>query len=144
MSKRPPKTKRRSKALPALGVAGVSLALAGVASASTSEAPTNIPSTSQSHEIFLGEEEISDASLATFYLFDKENVGSPPLSQKLRLAVGGGAGCGCGGCGAGINVTCAGWGGGYGGWQTQPPKKKPPHLQARQPPSNPHRQRRSR
>jgi hypothetical protein len=37
----------------------------------------------------------SDVSLATFYVFDKENAGPPPLFQKLRLAVGGGAGCGC-------------------------------------------------
>jgi len=63
------------------------------------------------HEIFLGEEEISDVSLATFYVFDKENAGLPPLAHKLRLArcgggyrrggaCGGGGGCGgCGGCG---------------------------------------------
>jgi hypothetical protein len=29
-----------------------------------------------SHQVFLGEEEISDVSLATFYVFDKENAGS--------------------------------------------------------------------
>ena len=74
MSKRVLKSKRRRKALPALGIAGVSLALASGASASTGEATTNIPSISQSHEIFLGEEEIFDVSLATFYVFDKEVV----------------------------------------------------------------------
>jgi hypothetical protein len=67
---------------------------------------------SQNHEIFLGEEEISDVSLATFYVFDKENVGPPPLSQKLRLAAGCGAGCSCG---------CA-----CGGFQPQPPQS--PHA----------------
>ena len=30
--------------------------------------------TGVSHEIILGEEEISDVSLATFYVFDKENA----------------------------------------------------------------------
>ena len=47
--------------------------------------------------ITLSEEEISDVSLATFYVFDKETAGAfrPGV---LRLAMG--AGCaGCGGCG---------------------------------------------
>ena len=88
MSKRSSKSKRRSKALPALGFAGVSLSMASGACASTGEAMANTPPTSQSqsHEIFLGEEEISDVSLATFYVFDKENAGAPPLAQQLRLA----------------------------------------------------------
>jgi hypothetical protein len=84
MSKHSSKSRRRSTALSSLGIAGVSLAQASGASASTSEAL--IPSTSQSREIFLGEEEISDVSLATFYVFDKENAGAPPLAQKVRLA----------------------------------------------------------
>src|SRR4029077_18219822 len=104
MSKRSSKSKRRSKALPALGFAGVSLSMASGACAATSEASANTPPPSRNHEIFLGEEEeISDVSLATFYIFDKENAEPPPLRQKLRLAAGGGAGCGCGcactGCG---------------------------------------------
>jgi hypothetical protein len=53
------KRKRRSKALPALGF-GVSLSMASGACASTSEASANTPPPSQNHEIFLGEEEISD------------------------------------------------------------------------------------
>jgi hypothetical protein len=87
----------------------------------------NTPPPSQNHEIFLGEEEISDVSLATFYVFDKEHAGPPPLSQKLRLAAGCGAGCGCS-CGC----ACGGL------FQPQPPqspttqptqhlKKKSPH-----------------
>jgi hypothetical protein len=64
MLKRSPKTNRRSKALPALGFAGVSLSMASGACASTSEASANTPPPSQNHEIFLGEEEISDVSLA--------------------------------------------------------------------------------
>jgi len=117
--------KRRSKALPALGFASMSLSMASGACASTSEASANTSLPSQKHEIFLGEEEISDVSLATFYVFDKENAGPPPLFQKLRLAVGGGAGCAC-------NFSpCA-----YLPQPPQPPKatqptqhrkKKPPH-----------------
>jgi hypothetical protein len=117
MSKRSWKSKRRSKVLPLLGIAGVSLALASGASASTGEATTNIPSTSQTLEIFLGDEEISDVSLATFYFFDKENTGPPPLAQKLRLARCGrgcGGGGGCGGCGSGSG--CTGCGGGVDGY----------------------------
>jgi hypothetical protein len=124
MPKRSSIGKRRSKALPALGFAGMSLSMASGACASTSEASANTSPPSQKHEIFLGEEEISDVSLATFYVFDKENAGPPPLFQKLRLAAGCGAGCGC-------SFGCAYW-----PQPPQPPKatqptqhrkKKPPH-----------------
>ena len=105
MSKRSSKkSKRRSKVLPALGFAGVSLSMAGGACASTSEATANTPPTAQSnHELFLGEEEIFDSSLSTtFYTFDKENSGQTSLAQHLKLAHGGCHGChgchGCGGC----------------------------------------------
>jgi hypothetical protein len=115
MSKRSSKkTKRRSKALPALGFAGVSFSMASGACASISEASANTPPTSptQSRQIFLGEEEISDVSLATFYVSDKENDGSS-LAQRLRLARGGCGGCGgCHGCGGGGG--CHGCGGGGG------------------------------
>ena len=124
MPKRSSIGKRRSKALPALGFAGMSLSMASGACASTSEASANTSLPSQKHEISLGEEEIFDVSLATFYVFDKENAGPPPLFQKLRLAVGGG-GCACS-C-----SPCAYW-----PQPPQPPKatqptqhrkKKPPH-----------------
>jgi hypothetical protein len=101
MPKRSSIGKRRSRAMPALGFAGMSLSMASGACASTSEASPP----SQKHEIFLGEEEISDVNLATFYVFDKENAGPPPLFQKPRLAVGAGAGCGCSfGCATGRNL----------------------------------------
>jgi hypothetical protein len=59
------KSKRRSKAvLPALGMTGLSLSLAGGATASTGGA-TDVPSTSQPHELFIGEEEVFDTSLST-------------------------------------------------------------------------------
>jgi hypothetical protein len=110
MSK-PKNSKRRSKALPALGFAGVSFSMAAGACASTSEALANTPPPSQGNELFLGEEELSDVSLATFYVFDKENTGRPPLAEQLKLARGGcGHGCGGGGCGHG----CGGGGCGHG------------------------------
>src|SRR5215468_10355968 len=110
MSKRAlKKGKRRSKAvIPALGITGLSLSLAGGATASTGEA-----STSQPHELFLGEEEIFDTSLSTFYTFDKENGEQTSLGQMLKLARGGG-GCGCGGCG-GRGGGCGGAARGCGG-----------------------------
>jgi hypothetical protein len=98
MPKRSSIGKRRSKALSALGFAGMSLSMASGACASTSEASANTSPPSQKHELFLGEEEISDVSLATFYVFDKENAGPPPLFQKRRLTLGGCGGCGCAGC----------------------------------------------
>jgi hypothetical protein len=110
MSKRSSKSKRRSKALPALGFAGVSLSMAGGACASISEASANTPPTtspSQNQETFLADEEIFDVSLGSFYVFDKENTRPPPLAQKLRFAR-----CGCGGHGGGCG--CGGRGGGCG------------------------------
>ena len=86
-AKRVSTRKRRGKAMPVLGAAGL-LALASGASA---EAPvdTSTPNTGVSRQVFLGEEEISDVSLATFYVFDKENAGS--LKPGVQLARGGGA-----------------------------------------------------
>src|SRR5277367_6056560 len=110
MSKRSSiKSKRRSKALPALGFAGVSFSLASGACASTGEATANTLSTSQSqsHELLLGEEEIFDVSLATFYIYDKENPGRSGLLQNLKLPAGCGAwGAAALGCGGGCHVAC--------------------------------------
>ena len=113
------KRKRRSKALPVLGAAGLSLSLVGSATATTgapatdNQTPRNIL---PNHEIILGDEEISDVSLGTFYVFDKENADT--LRPNIQLARGGGCGCGgrgcggrgCGGCGGGGCGGC-GWGG---------------------------------
>ena len=92
--KQPSKRKRRSKAVPVLGIAGVSLAMAGGASAATTGQATDTLSqnTSPRHEVFLGEEEISDVSLSTFYVFDKENAAKPQAGEKVAW------GCRCGGC----------------------------------------------
>jgi hypothetical protein len=80
-----------------LGAAGLGFSLVGSASASTM--PTaGIPqsdNTSPNQRFVLSEEEMTDVSLATFYAFDRENVGSGV--QEAR---------GCGGC----------RGGGFGGF----------------------------
>jgi hypothetical protein len=65
------KRRRRSKAVPLLGAAGLSLSLASGASATTTADSTADPltrNTGVSHEITLSEEEISDVTLATFYV----------------------------------------------------------------------------
>jgi hypothetical protein len=88
-AKQAPKRKRRSKLVPVLGAAGLSLLLAGGASAATGALVADALTHNGvvSHEITLGEEEIADVSLATFYVFDKEDAG--PSRQGVRLA------CGC-------------------------------------------------
>jgi hypothetical protein len=100
-----------------LGLTGLSFALASGATASTGEATTTVGSTSQPHEIFLGEEEIFDTSLSTFFTFDKENGEQTSHAQDLKLAKAGGGCGGCGGCGGGGKGGCGGGGGGcsYGG-----------------------------
>jgi hypothetical protein len=105
------KQKRATKSttVKVLGAAGLGLSLASSASASTT--PTaGIPqsdNTSPNQRFFLGEEEMADVSLATFYLFDRENFGS-----GVQLARGGCGGCGHGGGGFG---GCGHGGGGFGG-----------------------------
>src|SRR5271157_1688746 len=111
-AKRASKGKRPSKAVSVLGIAGVSLA------ASTGGSPADVPSaflaaptagsvadilwqnTAPFQVPSLDEEEISDVSLATFYLFDNENLGSSQSGIQLAAFRSGcGCGHGCGGCG---------------------------------------------
>ena len=49
-------------------------------------------------DIRLFEEEVSDVSLSTFYVFDAENA-APPVRSRRLMPGGGGCGCsqGCGG-----------------------------------------------
>jgi hypothetical protein len=109
-TKRTSKAKRRSKAVPVLGIAGVSLAMAGGgASASTAGAVADMPLQNTAPVITLGEEEIADVSLSTFYVFDKENA------RTLQGAVREARGCGCRGCGRGCGRGCRGCGRGCGG-----------------------------
>ena len=108
------KRKSRACAVPLLGAAGLSLSLA-------SGAPAATVGPVLGHEITLGEEEISDVSLATFYVFDKEN---PQVDLQLVRHGGGcgghGHGCGghghgCGGCWRGCGGCVGIWWGGCGG-----------------------------
>jgi hypothetical protein len=125
--KRAAKGKRSNKAVSVLGIAGVSWA------ASTGGSPADIPPASlasppagsiadlpwqdaASFRIpFLDEEEISDVSLATFHLFDKDNLGNSQSGIQLAFR-GCGGGCGCGhGCGGGGFRGCGGGFRGCGG-----------------------------
>jgi hypothetical protein len=88
------KRKRRSKALPVLGAAGLSLSLASGASATAGGPAADMltRNTGVSHEITLREEEVSDVSLATFYAFNKENAGT--FRPRIRFAGGCYGACG--------------------------------------------------
>src|ERR1700746_452949 len=114
-AKQTSKRNRRSKTVPVLGAAGLSLSLESGASASTGGPAADVtPQNSvPNHEIFLGDEEISDVSLSTFYVFDKENGAQPKLGEKVAWGCGR---CGCGGCRCGRRG--GGWRGlwGWGGW----------------------------
>lgn len=99
------KQKRVTKAaVSALGAAGLTFSLLG--SATASAVPTaDVPQTTAfapNEAITLGEEEITDISLATFHVFDKEKVGSGvQVAQRgcrgcaVRASASCGGGCGC-------------------------------------------------
>jgi hypothetical protein len=118
LAKEATKRSRRRKAVPVLGVAGMSLSLVGGASAATTGPATDTPSqdSARHHEIFLGEEEFADVSLSTFYVFDKENLGTHLLGEQVARGCGGCGGRGCGGArGCGGGRGCAGFRGCGGG-----------------------------
>src|SRR6476619_2662282 len=104
--------KRLRRGAPVLGAAGLSLWLGGGAPAATGVATRDIPTCSLllDQEQTLREEEISDISLATFHISDREET------SRLHTRIAGGA---CGACGAGLygdgSGTSAGAGGGCGG-----------------------------
>jgi hypothetical protein len=133
-AKQTSKRKRRSKAL-VLGAAGLSLSLASTASAVPGGPAVNLSPAGDgdSNQVFLDEEEIADVSLATFYVFDKEDLGASSGSsvELVRHGCHGCHGChrghgwhrGCGGCHHGCGCHgCGGWRwggcgcGGCGGW----------------------------
>jgi len=110
-AKQASKRRSRTKAVTALGVAGA-LSLVDGASAAIVGPAENIPRENTAPVITLGEEEISDVSLSTFYVFDKENAGAHrPGLQLARRSGHEGRGRavhrGCGGCA----VACGGCGG---------------------------------
>ena len=104
------KRKRVKKAMPALGAAGLTFSLVGGASAAavpTQDLPKT-PVMTPGHEITLGEEEISDVSLATFYVFDKENPEAARGGVQVAWrGCGRCGGCrGCRGCRCGVGCGC--------------------------------------
>jgi hypothetical protein len=123
-TKQSSKKARRSRAVPVLGAAGLSLTLAGAAATGPAAAHALTQPLPAGHEITLHDEEIADVSLATFHAFDREGAGKKP--SRLRLAMGGGCGCGCGcggcgGCWTGNNYTSSV----FGGYVYAPPPPRP-------------------
>jgi hypothetical protein len=107
-AKRTIKVKRPGKVVSVVGIAG-----GAFLASSTSGSVADIPPQSMApfQVLNLGEEEISDVSLATFHFVDGESLEtSLPRVQLAR----GGCGGGCGGCG-GHGGGCGGRGGGCGG-----------------------------
>ena len=107
-AKRVSKGKRTRNTVSVLGIAGVSLAAStGGSPAASLVAPTagsvadiRWQNTAPFQIPFLDEEEISDVSLATFHLFDKEDLGNSRSGIQLAaVRTGCGCGHGCGGCG---------------------------------------------
>jgi hypothetical protein len=94
--------KRRGKIIPAVGVGLMTLTSTACASMRAADANTEVRSTN----VLMAEEEVSDVSLATFHVFDKEG--------PVRLAAGHGCGGGGRGCGHGGGGGCAHGGGGCG------------------------------
>ena len=104
------KRKSRTKAVTVLGVAGA-LSLAGGESRAAVSAAGDISTENTAPLITLGEEEISDVSLSTFYVFDHENAGARhpglQLAQRTRSRPSQGcAGCAAD-CGSGGPTCCA-------------------------------------
>ena len=109
------KRKTQTKAVTVLGVAGA-LSLAGGASGAAVSPPGDTLTANTA--ITLDEEEISDVSLSTFYVFDHENAGArrPGLQLAQRTRSRPRQGCGgcavdCGGGGPTCCASCASGGG---------------------------------
>jgi hypothetical protein len=115
------KKKHVMKSVPVLGAAGLTFSMVGGASAAVVPTPdaAQAPTAGLGHQVMLGDEEIADVSLATFHVFDKENVGNNGVQVAWRGCGGcrgcrGCRGCGCRacrGCGGGCGACCASWGG---------------------------------
>ena len=129
-AKQASKQRRRGKAIPVLGVAGLSLSLASGVSVASGRVATDMPTrnTGISHEITLGEEEIYDVSLATFYVCDKETAGTFPPGVQLA---GGGSGSACGGCGCFGGAAEIFYRSGMLGIDADPPQQRPAHKYRR-------------
>ena len=84
------KRKCRSKTVPVLGAARLSLSLASGASIATPtpSLDTITRNARESQESILHEEEICDVSLATFCVFDKERAGAFRAGERLMKVSG--------------------------------------------------------
>jgi hypothetical protein len=101
----------QTKAVTALGVVGM-LSLAGGASEAAVGQAGKAPKEKAAPVITLSEEEISDVSLATFYVFDNENSGGHRPGLRLARARGCvGCAADCGGGGPTCCASCASAGG---------------------------------
>ena len=110
-----PHTKQASKRsvgrkpVTVLGVAGA-LSLAGGAPGAA-VGPPGDTLTENAAPVIIGEEEISDVSLSTFYVFDHENAGARrpglQLAQRTRSRLRQGCGGCAGDCGGGGPTCCA-------------------------------------
>ena len=115
-AKQASKRKGRTKAVAVLGVAGA-LSLAGGASGAAVGPPGDTLTANTA--VTLHEEEISDVSLSTFYVFDHENAEARrpglQLAQRTRSrprqGSGGGAVDDCAGGGPTCCATCGSCGG---------------------------------
>src|SRR5215470_6703968 len=125
-AKQTSKRKNFKPALPVWGAAGMSLAMAGSASAAVVNGEKTTPE-KMLPVITLGEEELSDVTLSKFFVYDREATASSKLGVQFAQRCGGGCrGCGgagrcggvgrCGGCGGvgrcavgrcGVGVGCA-------------------------------------
>ena len=109
-AKRASKPRSRAKAVTILGVAGA-LSLAGGASEAAVGPVGDTPTENTAPVITLGEEEISDVSLATFYVFDNENAVAHRPGLQLAKRTRSRPRQGCGGCatdcGGGGPTCCA-------------------------------------
>jgi hypothetical protein len=85
-----PQRKRRRKAVPILGVAGLSLSLASGVSAAVGGTSVDMVARTApvSQQMTLRDEEIIDVSLATFHVFEKENPVRPRRSAGVTGACG--------------------------------------------------------
>src|ERR1700741_1138884 len=93
-AKQASKRRRRAKAVTVLGVAGA-LSLAGGGSGAAVGPPGDTLTANTA--ITLDEEEISDVSLSTFYVFDHENAGARRPGFQLAKRTPSRPGPGCGG-----------------------------------------------
>jgi hypothetical protein len=83
------KRKSNSQVATVLGAAGWLTLASGASAQAVVDTPTQ--DAGAIHRAFLGEEEIADVSLATFYVLDKESRGK--FRHGQRFAVGAGGGC---------------------------------------------------